>query len=89
MVPCAPIWTSRSRHRRRPPALCLQILVNAVQVWNARYITAAIDHSTTLSPTSSPTTHPSPAWHPSRTPTSIRSADTTQPTTATRRQMDG
>jgi hypothetical protein len=29
-------------HRRR--ALCLQILVNAVQVWNARYMTASIDH---------------------------------------------
>jgi TnpA family transposase len=29
-------------HRRH--ALCLQILVNSVQVWNARYMTAAIDH---------------------------------------------
>ncbi len=29
-------------HRRH--ALCLQILVNAVQVWNARYMTASIDH---------------------------------------------
>jgi hypothetical protein len=29
-------------HRRH--ALCLQILVNAIQVWNARYMTAAIDH---------------------------------------------
>jgi Tn3 transposase DDE domain len=25
-------------------ALCLQILVNAVQVWNARYMTASIEH---------------------------------------------
>lgn len=25
-------------------ALCLQILVNAVQIWNARYMTASIDH---------------------------------------------
>ena len=29
-------------HRRH--ALCLHILVNAVQVWNARYMTASIDH---------------------------------------------
>jgi TnpA family transposase len=29
-------------HRRH--ALCVQILVNAIQVWNARYMTAAIDH---------------------------------------------
>ncbi len=29
-------------HRRH--ALCLQILVNTIQVWNARYMTAAIDH---------------------------------------------
>ncbi len=29
-------------HRRH--ALCLQLLVNAVQVWNARYMTASIDH---------------------------------------------
>jgi TnpA family transposase len=29
-------------HRRH--ALCLQILINAVQVWNARYMTVAIDH---------------------------------------------
>ena len=29
-------------HRRH--ALCLQILVNAVRVWNARYMTASIDH---------------------------------------------
>jgi hypothetical protein len=28
----------------RRHALCLQLLVNAVQVWNARYMTAAIDH---------------------------------------------
>lgn len=28
----------------RGHALCLQILVNAVQVWNARYMTASIDH---------------------------------------------
>jgi hypothetical protein len=29
-------------HRRH--ALCLQLLVDAVQAWNARYMTAAIDH---------------------------------------------
>ena len=29
-------------HRRH--ALCLQLLVNAVEIWNARYMTAAIDH---------------------------------------------
>jgi TnpA family transposase len=29
-------------HRRH--ALCLQILVNTIQVWNARYMSAAIDH---------------------------------------------
>ena len=35
-------------HRRH--ALCLQILVNAVQVWNARYMTASIDHLHALNP---------------------------------------
>lgn len=29
-------------HRRH--ALCLQLLVNAVEIWNARYMTAAVDH---------------------------------------------
>jgi hypothetical protein len=32
------------RRRPRRHALCLQILVNALQVWNARYMTASIDH---------------------------------------------
>jgi len=31
-------------HDHRRHALCLQILVNAIQIWNARYMTAAIDH---------------------------------------------
>jgi len=35
-------------HRRH--ALCLQILVNAVQVWNGRYMTASIDHLHTAKP---------------------------------------
>jgi TnpA family transposase len=35
-------------HRRH--ALSLQILVNAIQVWNARYMTAAIDHLHHTSP---------------------------------------
>jgi Tn3 transposase DDE domain-containing protein len=35
-------------HRRL--ALCLQLLVNAVEVWNARYMTAAIDHLHTTRP---------------------------------------
>jgi hypothetical protein len=30
--------------------LCLQILVNAVQVWNARYMTASIDHLHAVNP---------------------------------------
>ncbi|MCA1678061.1 MAG: transposase, partial [Actinobacteria bacterium] len=38
----AQIPADEDDHRRH--ALCLQILVNAVQVWNARYMTAAIDH---------------------------------------------
>ena len=35
-------------HRRH--ALCLQILVNAVQIWNARYMTASLDHLHTAKP---------------------------------------
>jgi Tn3 transposase DDE domain len=35
-------------HQRH--ALCLQILVNAVQIWNARYMDAAIDHLHTNQP---------------------------------------
>ena len=35
---------------RRRHALCLQILVNAVQVWNARYMTASIDDLHTTKP---------------------------------------
>jgi TnpA family transposase len=38
----AQIPADEDDHRRH--ALCLQILVNAVQVWNARYMTASIDH---------------------------------------------
>ena len=38
----AQIPADEDDHRRH--ALCLRILVNAVQVWNARYMTAAIDH---------------------------------------------
>jgi len=38
----AQIPADEDDHRRH--ALCLQIVVNAVQVWNARYMTAAIDH---------------------------------------------
>jgi len=39
---CAQLPADEDDHRRH--ALCLQILVNAVQIWNARYMTAAIDH---------------------------------------------
>lgn len=38
----AQIPADEDDHRRRH-ALCLQILVNAVQVWNARYMSASID----------------------------------------------
>ena len=38
----AQIPADEDDHRRH--ALCLQLLVNAVQVWNARYMTASIDH---------------------------------------------
>lgn len=38
----AQIPADEDDHRRH--ALCLQILVNPVQVWNARYMTASIDH---------------------------------------------
>jgi TnpA family transposase len=51
---------------RRRHALCLQILVNAVQVWNARYMIASIT-STRPCPTSSPTRPLSRASHRSRT----------------------
>jgi Tn3 transposase DDE domain len=34
----------RRRGDHRPHALCLQLLVNAVQVWNAQYMAGAIDH---------------------------------------------
>lgn len=37
----AQIPADEDHHRH---ALCLQILVNTVQVWNARYMTASIDH---------------------------------------------
>ncbi|MGH3263426.1 MAG: Tn3 family transposase, partial [Trebonia sp.] len=35
-------------HQRH--ALCLQILVNAAQIWNARYMQAAVDHLHTTQP---------------------------------------
>ena len=38
----AQIPADEDDHRRH--ALCVQLLVNAVQVWNARYMTASIDH---------------------------------------------
>ncbi|MDQ6778112.1 MAG: Tn3 family transposase [Actinomycetota bacterium] len=38
----AQIPADEDDHRRH--ALCLQILVNAAQIWNARYKTASIDH---------------------------------------------
>jgi hypothetical protein len=44
----AQIPADEDDHRRH--ALCLQILVNAVQVWNARYMTASIDHLHTTKP---------------------------------------
>ncbi len=44
----AQIPADEDDHRRH--ALCLQILVNAVQVWNARYMTAGIDHLHTAQP---------------------------------------
>jgi hypothetical protein len=71
---------------RRRHALCLQILVNAVQVWNARYMTASINHLHTTKPTSSPTRPRSRASHQSRTRTSTRSDATT--CTASRRPQD-
>ena len=55
----AQIPADEDDHRRH--ALCLQILVNAVQVWNARYMTPRSTTSARRSPTSSPTTQPSPA----------------------------
>jgi TnpA family transposase len=44
----AQIPADEDDHRRH--ALSLQILVNAVQVWNARYMTASIDHLHTTRP---------------------------------------
>ena len=44
----AQIPADEDDHRRH--ALCLQILVNAVQVWNARYMTASIDHLHAVNP---------------------------------------
>ncbi len=44
----AQIPADEDDHRRH--ALCLQILVNAVQIWNARYMTASIDHLHTAKP---------------------------------------
>ncbi len=44
----AQIPADEDDHRRH--ALCLQILVNAVQVWNARYMTASIDHLRSTKP---------------------------------------
>jgi hypothetical protein len=44
----AQIPADEDDHRRH--ALCLQILVNAVQVWNARYMTASIDHLHAVKP---------------------------------------
>lgn len=35
---------SAREYLRNVRAFCLQILVNTIQVWNARYMTAAIDH---------------------------------------------
>jgi hypothetical protein len=61
-------------HRRH--ALCLQILVNAVEVWNARYMTAAIDHLHATQPEVVADDQHSRASLPSRTPTSTRSAAT-------------
>src|ERR1039458_2274587 len=46
--PRAQIPADEDDHRRH--ALSLQILVNAVQVWNARYMTASIDHLHTTRP---------------------------------------
>jgi hypothetical protein len=71
----AQIPADEDDHRRH--AVCLQLLGNAMQVWNARYMTAATTTSTTHSPTSLPTTQPSPASHRSRTRTSTLSAATT------------
>jgi TnpA family transposase len=44
----AQIPADEADHHRH--ALCLQLLVNAIQVWNARYMTAAIDHLRTTKP---------------------------------------
>lgn len=57
-------------HRR--PALCLELVTNAILAWNARYLTAALDDVGTDQPDSYATTRlrsSAPPGTPSSTPT--------------------